>query len=131
MNNDLLAGIDVICEFDAELFCFLQPSLQHGIGFDRSRLELGDRGVGERGRLHQIRHHLAQLVAVRMQPLQPLVEDNAVPDRRRQKNGDSCFDNNAKRHPKHHLFSCVSSNASKAAIVTLGGLRGRDTRTET
>ena len=122
----------MIGQLDPEALGFLEPRIERQIGLHGGLLEFLDRLVGEVCRPNEVSHHLAQHVLVGMQPLEPAVQHHAIADRQRQQNGDGAFHHNSQRQARHHRCSIFSSSsASKAAIVTLGGLRGRATRTET
>src|SRR5690606_24967190 len=107
------------------------PRAEAEIGLDGRRLQLLDRLIGEVGGADQIGHHLPQRVAVLVQALEALVEQDAIADCQREQNRHGAFNQYSKREPEHHRPSIVSSIASKAAMVTLGGLSGLVTRTET
>jgi hypothetical protein len=123
--------MDVIGQFDAEALGLFEARIERQIGLDRRLLKLLDRLVGQIGGADKIGDHLAHHVLVGMQPLQPLVEHDAVSDCQREQNGDSAFHEQPQRQTEHHRPSTFSSIASKAAMVTLGGLSGRETRTDT
>ncbi|UXN72450.1 hypothetical protein N8D56_14095 [Devosia sp. A8/3-2] len=115
-----------------EALGFLKAGIERQISLYRRLLEFLDRPVGQIGGTHRVRHHLAHHVLVGMQPLEALVEDHAIADGQSQKNGDRAFHEYPEGQTEHHRPSTVSSSSSsKAAMVTLGGLSGRVTRTET
>jgi hypothetical protein len=125
------AGIDVVGQLDAEALGLFEPRIERQIGLHGGLLELLDRLVGEVGGTHQVGHHLAQHILVGVQALEALVEDDAITNCKSHQNGDGALHEYPKGQTEHHRPSVFSSIASKAAMVTLGGLSGRETRTDT
>src|SRR5690606_19501211 len=126
-----IAGIDVAGELDGEALGLVEALVERLVGLDRGLAQPADGAVGHVGGVDEIGDHLLQGRAIGLQALKPPVEQNAVADCYGEKNRDNGFDHEAQRKPGHGLLSIVSSMASKAAMVTFGGLSGRVTRTET
>src|SRR5947208_1512680 len=95
----------------AEIFV----DVPHGV------LEAADRPLGDFGRRDQFRDRGFQLMLVRLQPLQPLVEQHAVADREHQQHRHQTLDRNAKGMTHCASINLVCSSAfSNIAKVVLG-----------
>src|SRR4029077_20287629 len=95
-------------------------------------LEAGDRPLGDLGRGDQLGDGRLERLLVGLEAREPLVEQDAIPDRQREQDRDEDFDDQCERvaHVASRRFE-LSPAFSNIAKVVRGRRNGCDTRTAT